>query len=240
MDEKRLRELAVRSKTKNIYTYTDFLNESTQREIESEYKNGVSFWGGADFCERKIARFGDGNVNYTEEFPIKILKISVVGEKFSRKLTHRDVLGTVMSCGIERDKVGDVFVGEKIYVAVYDTIAEHLLREIKRIGPSNVEVELTDSIDGNFAPSFQETFVTAQSNRLDALISKLYNISREAASELISLGKVFVDGVICEKTSASIKPGETVSVRGKGKFRFDGENGTSRKGKTYFKLSVYK
>lgn len=237
--EKRIKELYERSNARSIYTYTDFVNETRQAEIKSAYKY-VTFWGGADFAERKIARFGDEkSIGYSEDFPLKIIKISLLGGKFASSITHRDVLGAIMACGIERDKVGDIFVAENAYVAVCDTVCEHLLRELTSVGRNNVKTEIANGIDESFAPKTEEKSIPAQSNRLDAIICKLFNISRENAVELVEQGKVFIDGAPCEKSSKQLKENETVSVRGFGKFKFIGENGKSKKGKTYFIVSLY-
>lgn len=261
MLEKHISELAERSKTRQIFTYTDFVNPQTQSEIFNAYKSDfVSFWGGAEFAERKMARFGNAQeIAYKEDFPLTVLKITILnakgerskfllqkttktvsGAKFDKPLTHRDVLGSIMACGVERGKVGDIFVGENIYAVVATTIAEHLLRELTQIGRSSVQTEITNVVDNSFAPTLKGVSVTAQSNRLDAIISKLYNLSRDDAAKLIELGKVYIDGANCDKCARPLKSAETVSVRGYGKFRFDGENGQSKKGKTYFLLNVYK
>lgn len=240
MLDSHIRELAERSKARKIFTYTDFISPQMQAEISATYKIGeVTMWGGADFAERKMVRFGD-DACFGEDFPLCILKITVNGAKFGKPLTHRDVLGSITALGVERSKIGDIFVGKEIYAAVANTVAAYLVDELTQISKSAVKAETVKEIDGAFAPKLESVSVTAQSNRLDAIISKLYNTSREEAAKLVELGKVFVNGANCDKSSRPLKIGETVSVRGYGKFRFEGENGQSRKGKTYFLLNVYK
>lgn len=238
--DKRITELAERSRQRQIFTYTDFVNEQTQANIKRAFSpDFVTFYGGTDFAERKIARFGC-EVAYDEEFPLKIVEITLLGGRFSKPVTHRDVLGAIMSCGVERDKVGDILVGEHIYAVLYDTICEHIVRELTQIGRNNVEVKIVTTVCDDAKPKFDTVKIPAQSNRLDAITCKLYNLSREKAAELCEQGKLAIDGVPCEKGSRSLKAGETVSARGYGKFRFDGENGQSKKGKTYFIISAYK
>lgn len=256
-EEKRIRELYDRSVSRSIFTYTDFLNESRQAEIKNYFASArdfslqkttiksacenVTFWGGADFAERKIARFGsEKDIGYSEDFPLKIIKITLLGGKFCAPITHRDVLGAVMSLGVERDKVGDIFVADCAYVIVYDTVAEHVLQQLTSVGRNNVKAEIAAFVDESFASKTEEKSVSAQSNRIDAVVCKLFGIPREKAAELTEQGRLFIDGAPCAKCSRPLKTGETVSVRGFGKFKFIGENGKSKKGKTYFTVELYK
>ena len=112
--ENRINELYNRSLNRGIFVFTDFLSPSKAEEVKRLVGNGiaaVSFFGGCDFAERVIARFGDTEeLGYEEEFPIKLIKITVSSGKFSAPITHRDVLGATLNLGIERSKLGDVFV----------------------------------------------------------------------------------------------------------------------------------
>ncbi len=241
MDKNRTKELAERSLNKNIFVYTDFLNEQSQSELKTVYRNFVTFWGGADFAERKIARFGNpDDVGYEEDFPLCVLKIQPLGGKFSTQMSHRDVLGTLMALGIVREKVGDIFVSDNnCFTVVHQSIAEFVVQNLASAGKNNVSVTQENTVDDTFAPRKELRKFPAQSNRLDAIVCKTYNIPREKACELAVTKRIFVDGTLCEKTARALKIGEKVSVRGYGKFEFAGECGTSKKGKTYFCVEVY-
>ena len=75
--------------------------------------------------------------------------------------------------------------------------------------------------------------------RLDAIVAKLYNLSREQSLKLFVEGKVFLDGINMTGNARSLKEGEVVSVRGYGKFIFNGEGGNTKKDKLYIKVSKY-
>jgi len=51
--------------------------------------------------------------------------------------------------------------------------------------------------------------------------------------------KVFVNGRLCENNSHVLKEGDTVTVRGYGKFVFDGGQGISKKGKINAEVHCY-
>lgn len=234
--EKHILDLAERAKRQNKCTFSNFLNESEQAFAE---RQGAVCFGGANFCARKIARFGtDGE---QEPFPLCILQIDFLGSKFSTEITHRDVLGAVMSLGIERDTVGDIFVGQdRCFVVVHQNTADFVLQQLSSVAHCTVNVQIADQIDEEFAPKIVEKCFTVNSPRIDAVISGTYNLAREKAGELVTDKKVAIGGVPCEKVSKNLNFGDVVSVRGYGKFVFVGENGTSKKGKTYVKVAVYR
>ena len=55
----------------------------------------------------------------------------------------------------------------------------------------------------------------------------------------ISEGKVFLNGRQMSENAKALKAGDTVSVRGKGKFIFEGEGGNTRKDKLYINIKKY-
>lgn len=96
--KKRFLELAEKSYAQNIYTFTGFLSMAEQEALfEAMQKNKsytFSLSGGGEGCERQMARFGSPEeLGYEEPFPVEILKISPLLEKFADNFTHRDFLG---------------------------------------------------------------------------------------------------------------------------------------------------
>ena len=82
--------------------------------------------------------------------------------------------------------------------------------------------------------------IQVQSLRVDAVIAKVFNLSREKSIELFRSGKVFLAGGLCENNSRSIKQGESVSVRGYGKLMLTEEARETRKGKLSVQAAVYR
>ena len=221
--KKRILELEKRSFDRNIFTFTDFLSPS-------------SLAGAKDIISLKSATFFGG---YEEEFPISILKISVKGEKFATKITHRDVLGSIIGLGIERQKLGDMFVNEGIsYIIASKTVSKLILEELKSVGRNTVTVEEAFSVPTGFAPRTKDVEFSVSSNRVDGIICKVYNLSREGALNLFPKGFVAINGKPCEAPSKTLKEGDVVTVRGEGKFTFLCERGFSKKGKLYVLVSV--
>lgn len=242
MDLNRAAELYRRSCEKGIFTYTDFLNEAAQAELQSEYPfSALTFWGGAAFAERRIARFGNAEaILWKADFPLRVVKVVPRGGKFAEQMGHRDVLGAVMALGIVREKVGDIFVSpECCFVVLHQSVTDFVLQNLTDVGRNVVSTQVVEAVDESCAPKRRQVKFSAASNRLDVLVAKVFNISREKACDLILSEKVFVNGVAYQKNSRLLKSSDKVSVRGYGKFEFCGDDGLNRKGKTYFVVEIY-
>ena len=102
---KRYEELAVRSRSAGIYTYSTFHSrETASLAFEAASEKEVMLWGGTENSERVVARFGaEEEIGYNEDFPICILCVKPKQSKYSDALTHRDFLGAILNLGIERD-----------------------------------------------------------------------------------------------------------------------------------------
>ena len=186
-------------------------------------------------------RFGSPeNFGYDEPFPITLISVAPVQKKFSEALSHRDFLGSVIGLGLERKKIGDIIVRlNEAYIFVLNSISEYIIENLRRVKHTDVNVSLCDGIPDTIAPEFKDVSIIVSSNRLDAIIAKVYNLSRELAIRFISEGRVFVSGIKVDGNAKRLKPGDVVSVRGKGKFIFEGEGGVTRKDKLYINLKMY-
>ena len=240
--ENRIKELAKRSEDRNIFTFSDFLNPTSLAESIALLKpNEYSVFGGASFSERQMIRFGSPTeLGYEEPFPISVLKITARGGKFANPLGHRDVLGAVLNLGIERQKLGDIFInGNFSYVIADEKVAKLIVQELKTVGKNSVDVEVTDGVPEEFKPRLKTEEFSVASNRADALVSKVFNLSREEGSLPFAKGYVIINGKICQSPSKELSPKDVVAVRGLGKFIFDGEGGLSKKGKLYVTVSKF-
>ena len=228
----RYRELADRSAGAGIYTYSDFHSpHSAALAYGVTCDKNVSFWGGAENCERVIVRFGDPEeTGYEEDYPIRIIHIFPKQAKYADKLTHRDYLGAIMNLGLERDVIGDILMNDaEAYVFVCERIAEYIVDELTQIKHTSVRCEAVSEIPDGIGPKLTEESVTVSSVRLDGIIAKIWHLSRTEAKSLFSSEEVFVNGRLCVNASYEPKPEDVVSVRGHGKFIYAGiERKTSK------------
>lgn len=236
---KRLTELAEKSFKSNCFTFTDFLGMSElavfyENERSLKYASPAVF-GGHEGFERGIVRFGNPEeLGYEEEWPAVLIKISPAADKFADDLTHRDFLGALMSLGVERSVIGDIVVdGRCAYVFCLERIADFLCDGLSSVRHTTVHAVRTAISE---VPAFTEATsserrIQVSSERLDAVIAHVMNISRSVALEYFRQQKVFVNGRLMENTSYLLKNEDAVTVRGFGRFRFKGIEGVSRKGK---------
>lgn len=242
----RLEELAERSYSSNIFTFTDFLNMQELSDAlslrEIDYASPRSF-GGADFCERRMIRFGDEeSLGYSVEYPISVIKARPLSGSFSRELSHRDFLGSLMNLGIERSCIGDIFVKDNIgYIFCVSRMADFISENLKKAARENLECTVLETCElpSDISPKFEPKTCSVASLRVDAVISAVFNISRSDSLDAVKGGCVFVNQRECTSPSKELAVGDTVSVRGSGKFIYRGVNYLSRKGKSNISIDLY-
>ncbi len=240
--KKRFIELARKAESYGRYFFTGFLNIAEQNLLHvtmkenhyTEYK--VS--GGHEGAERVIAGFGIEDLTDSEDiYPITCLEINPVNIKFADELSHRDYLGALMNLGIERAKLGDIIVRKNLtYIFCVESIAEYIIENLDKIKHTNVKCHITDGTAQELKAEYEEVSVSVSSERLDAILAKLYNLSRSDANSLFNSEKVYVNSVIIGNNSYVPHQEDIISVRGYGKFIYDGIGGINRKGKKCVKI----
>lgn len=242
----RLKDLADKSYGQGIYTFSAFLGLSEQDtfyriEKELAYAHPV-LWGGHENAERVIVSFGDEeSLGYSAPFPMTCLHITPMAPKFAEKLSHRDFLGALMNLGIERSTLGDILVNEKeCYLFCLENISGYIIENLNKVRHNYVKCTVISDIKEVPREEPEELTVQVASLRADALISKVYNLSRESSLELFRSCLVYINGRESTDNSKSLKPGDVVNARGFGKFTLCDDSHTTRKGKISQKVMVYR
>lgn len=244
--KRRFIELAEKSYRQGIYLFTGFmgLGEQTIFHQAAARFAHVPFrlFGGHVSCERVAARFGDAKMmGYEAEFPIVCLEIRAAAPKFAENLGHRDYLGALINLGIERSVLGDIFVAEKAaYAYVQEGMAAFICENLDRVRHTTVVCGRVETVPEEALPRLEAATVNVASNRLDAVVSAVYHLSRSQSMELFRAGRVFIEGRLCENNSAQPKPGEIVSVRGFGRFVYEGVLHETKKGRYAMQVKLYK
>ncbi|MBO5906687.1 MAG: hypothetical protein J6Q85_00850 [Clostridia bacterium] len=243
--KKRLTELARRSYNSGIYTFSDFLSLSEQSALQ-EIRSDISFvkytlFGGVGGAERVMVRFGEeGELGYELPFPIVTAKVHPVSEKFAEQLTHRDYLGAILNLGIERSVVGDIVIrGCDAFVFIKDSISEYFIKELTRVRHTDVKVTLIDGVPEGELYKTESKRIQLSSERLDATVAKVFNLSREDAQRLFLKRLVFASGKEISSCSYTPKPDEIISVRGHGRFIYRGFESNTKRGRLNVLVDVY-
>lgn len=236
MIEKRFNELYNRSYDKNIKCFTDFLNMDEQSILEGTYLPCVKY-GGYQAAERVIAGFGD-DIDEVD-FPIALLKISPVNQKFADKLSHRDFLGALMNLGIKRELLGDIIVSENTgYLFCLGQIKEYIIDNLKRLKHTTVSVCELEQLPDTAVKEPEAKQVIVSSLRLDALISAVYKLSRSESNKLFLQDKIFVNSKSVTNNSYQLKDGDIISVRGFGRIYFVSQLKTTKKNRIVVEIKV--
>jgi RNA-binding protein YlmH len=188
-----------------------------------------------------MIRFGDTeSLGYELPFPIVTLKAAPVSEKFADRLTHRDLLGAIMNLGIERSVIGDIAIIDNVgYIFALESIAPYIVENLVRVRHTDMHTEIIDELpEGDLFRTESKT-VQAVGERLDAIVAKVFNLSRDDAQSLFKKLLVFASGREIESTSYIPKENEVISVRGQGRFIYRGCASFSKKGKMNIKVDVY-
>lgn len=243
----RIIELSNRAYRNNIYVFSDFLSLSQQDVFYQATKDKAfapikyDLFGGYSNCERKMVRFGsEYDFGYEVEFPISCIKVEPLAKKFAKEYTHRDYLGSLMGLGIDRKKFGDIFVdGMEAYIYVDESTADYLMENFVSVGRNSVKCSFSQLPESYKQANLKEVTIQVASPRADAVISKVYNLSRKDTIPYFTEKKVSVNGHIVENNDKVLGAGDTVSVRGFGKFNVISEGGLSRKGKLNLNIEVF-
>lgn len=240
-----LSDLAKRAYNQNIYTYSNFLSPDHLYLLDSISKDfnyiHMETYGGNELCERQIVSFGsEEEFGYAGTFPICVIQVRPLIEKFSDSLTHRDYLGALMHLGIERELIGDIFIKEKTaYIFCIDRISQYICDELTKVKHTNVMCEITDTNIPALAPTLVDKEFPVTSLRLDNILATLLKCSRKESLTFFEEKRVTLNGKITGRNSILLKDGDIFSVRGHGKFIYIGSGGSTRKGKIYVHVKQY-
>lgn len=224
---------------KESYTVyvTDFLNPRECEIITSVIGNRneeviFSFSGGVEGAERKQAVIAPYFVEISEDdFDIVALEATYVDKFVS--LTHRDVLGSFMSLGIDRKKIGDIIVRDGI-VQIITTrqLSRYIIQHLLNIKHTKVTFK---KIPLNQLEEIKQNWVnkhyTVSSLRLDVVVKELYRLSRKNALKLIESEKVSLNYAVETNQALQLTEGDLLSVRGYGRCKLIQINGKTRKEK---------
>lgn len=223
-------------KGKKPHIRTSFLNPG-QVELLSEIcrakgETKILLWGGYQQAERRRALILPKSKQwYKADYQIEFLQ--VVPCKKNEAPGHQDYLGSILGLGINRDKIGDIIKQEQgAVIFVTREIISFLSRDLVKVGRCSIQTRILPEAEFVFSePEIMEKVITVASARLDALLSKAFNLPRAESVTLIRQGKVFQNWRQQVHSSQPVKAGDMISCRGYGRFRIMHCAGTTKKGR---------
>lgn len=242
-------DLALLSEKTGRTAATKFLTPAESAFLKRYCRSagiGVFFDGGRADCERTVALFLppwarelDPEELIPRESPVRALRIT---NSAGAELSHRDYLGALMASGIRRDTVGDIDVhGSEAYVFCLEDVCRFISEELEFAGRARLSVEQIgrEDVPPPEKEEGQPLYGTVSSLRLDGLIAEGFRLSREEAKLLVAQGACSVDHVLCQKPDLAVDEGALISVKGRGRLRFDRIRGETRRGRIGVELTLF-
>ena len=159
----------------------------------------------------------------------------------SAPLSHREVLGSLMSLGIDRKLIGDILITDKqVQIIAKKEISGFIVQNFLRAGRVKLSFEVSE-IENLQEPekNIKEISGTIKTLRRDSVISLAFGVSRANAKEYINGSKVFVNDKNILKSDFSVKEGDKLTLRGKGKAFLKEIGDLSRKERIFVKIDRY-
>lgn len=238
-------EWVVRAAERHETKRTDFL-DPRQAHILLALANRepdvqVRLDGGSPQAERRRALIGPDYAPLDDEdIGIAVLDISSDDKRIA-ELDHGDYLGALLGLGIKRDKIGDLNVGEYgCHALIAEDIGGFLLGHMKQAHRVDVRTSLLPlSALRASAAELREETISVASLRLDGVASDVFRLSRAKIMEPIRAGRCRVNWKPEENPAAALRAGDTVSIKGFGRFRVLEVEGISKSGRIRVRIGKF-
>ncbi|MGN7478679.1 RNA-binding protein [Solibacillus silvestris] len=216
---------------------TDFLDPRQRFIVKSIIQQSedlqVFTEGIFDEAERKRMLIAPSYLQPSEaDFQIVVYSLNYPA-KFVQ-LRHPDVLGALLSIGLDRSKFGDIRLADNtVQFALATEIADYVRAHLSGIGKVKVHVEEISAATPYIQNEEQwtESSYTVSSMRLDVVLATVTNISRQKSQSLINAGKVKVNWTVREAVSFELQEGDIISARGFGRMKVLMTEGRTKKDK---------
>ncbi|WP_323702656.1 RNA-binding protein [Mammaliicoccus sp. Dog046] len=214
---------------------TDFLDPREQfilKTIVGRFDTlEVHFFGGDEQSERKRAIVAPDYFTPSEEDYEMVLIELKYPSKFVN-LTHRNILGTIMSLGIDRNQLGDIIVNDRIQFILTKRFESYIMLELTKIKGAGIKlstIPFENMIQSN--EHWLTHDVTVSALRLDVIVKHITNTSRALSKKLIEGKRVKVNHREIDAVDFIVEENDLLSIKGYGRAVIVANNGESKKGK---------
>lgn len=221
---------------------TDFYNPFEVKELTSLINTydtiSFSLIGNEDSESKAILIYPEYMDEVNPADYVSLVKI----DKKDYDIAHKDVLGSLLSLGIKREKLGDIIINdEAIYFYIRNEILDYVLLNLEKIKNYGVELEVIDLATPIVREiDYEEKLITCASARLDLVLANVYNLSRSDAKNAIEAGLVKLNYKVTYKISEMLEVGDMVSMRRRGRFIVGDYLGLSKKDKLKLIIKIIK
>lgn len=225
---------------------TDFLDPRERHIVkmvigEANDELKLQAFGGAPHAERQRILISPYYETVTEDdFQVTLLQ-GAYQDKFIA-IEHRDVMGSFLSLGIKRSKLGDIYAdGGIIQIVLAEEIAGYVIANLTSVKKAKVTFGTVPLKEKRTKEEqWVEADKTVSSLRLDAVLKEIYHISRSEAQAFIGKQLVKVNHKVVDESKFLLEQGDLISLRGKGRSRLLEIKGISKKEKWKIRVATLK
>ncbi len=174
---------------------------------------------------------------YKKNVPnVSLFKIKSYG-----KLRHQDILGSILGLNISSSYLGDIIIDQdNYYFYILSDLSDFIKDNLNMIGNNKVSLEMVNcDILKNYERKYEELELIVSSNRLDNVVAKIINTSRENVSKLIKEKKIVLNYNLLNKNSYYLKDNDIFSIGKYGKYKFIGIIKKTKRNKIIIKCLKY-
>ena len=190
---------------------TGFLDPLELQTITSKLKkNEYNIYSVYEECDKKIL--------YKNNIPnIKLYKINSY-----EKLKHQEIMGSLYSLSIDKSMIGDIIIDkDNYYFYIIDKMSSYIENNLFMIGNKHITIEeVTSESMSNYKKKYEIKNIIVPSLRIDAIISKITNSSRNNSLDLIKNKNVILNYSVLRDGSITLKENDIFSIRRYGKYKF--------------------
>lgn len=224
---------------------TEFLNpyevKVAKDILNSEMNLKYTIFGGYESSERKVIYIYPDFFEF-EQFDEELYYIQIDGNFKFRNISHRECLGSILSLGIKREKIGDILIHEDFCQVIVDyKMGDYIVFNLQKISKNKVILKKIKKEDISVVKTeYIDKNIIVSANRVDSVISKVYNLSRQESQKLITNDKIAINYRKISSSSEKVSDSDLISVRGRGRFVVSILENQTKKGKIRMKINIIK
>ena len=217
---------AYRYERENKLFHTNFLN-LYELQISTKILDSLNItyyvYTTNESADKKVIFFLPDYIQITDDFFEEYINCIKIIPNIKNKLLHKDYMGAIYSLGIKHEMIGDIFASSNFaYVFCMKNIADYLLNNLFKVANQEVilkNIPLTLDEVKNLSFNLEEKEYIIPSLRVDALLSNIYNLSRNNVKDKILAGDLYINDRNIFYPNTLIKENDIVSFKRAGKLK---------------------
>lgn len=178
----------------------------------------------------------DHIIIYKEEIP----KIDILKIECKHPLKHNEILGSIYNLNIQKEYFGDILISnQEYYVLCLPQMTEYIKHHLIKISKYTVNTTKVEKDISTYQKEYTTHQLITNSLRIDNIISKITNLSRNDVIKKIHQKEVILNGEILTNKSKELKENDTFSIRKFGKYRYIETNKITKKNNLIIKYIKY-